>query len=279
MDVSKVKVLVFDLDGTVYEDTHHFDYQTKRLKERLPIDKQHLFEKDVAAVKHNEHPIKIGRVYDAINDLILVQIDNIVQDAYDWQGQKLSSREMKNLYREPIEINSEAMLSIGDPWWISTAIAGHYGLSSKECYAAFLETRTYMMGPEFTMKPITGFKDVLSDIHKNVKLVLLTNSPQPDSEAILAKIGLDQVFDMKIFNGEKPTRTIERFEKIKNQFSVEFDEIVSVGDNWINEIRPVRTLGCGTIFIDPHGVGDPTSADFVCTNMREAIPFLRKMGN
>ncbi|MGG0718072.1 HAD family hydrolase [Robertmurraya massiliosenegalensis] len=279
MDVSKAKVLVFDLDGTVYEDTHHFDYQAERLKDKLPLEKQSLFQIDFDAVKRDEHPIKIGRVYDGVNDLVLVQLDNIVQEAYEWNGLRLSDEEVGKLYPDPIEINFETMLSIGDPWWTSTSIAGHYGLNSKECYEAFLETREYMMGPEFEMEPIVGFKEVLSDMYEHVKLVLLTNSPQPDSEAILAKIGLDQLFDLKIFNGEKPTRTLERFERIKSEFGVEYDEIVSVGDNWINEIRPVRPLGCGTIFIDPHGVGNPSSADFIFECMGNAIPVLKKIGN
>lgn len=271
--------MVFDLDGTVYEDTHHFDYQAARLKEKLPADKQPLFAKDYASMKQGDHPIRVGRIFDVLKDLILVQLDNRVQEAYDWEGNPLPDEKIHELYPEPIEINFDTMLSMGDHWWTSISIAAHYGLSGKKCQEAFLETREYMMGPEFEMNPIQGFKAALEEIHNRMKLVLLTNSPEPDSEAILRKIGLDQVFDLKIFNGEKPTRTLERFEFIKNQFDVSYEEIVSVGDNWINEIRPVQPLGCATVFIDPHGLGDETSADLVVENMGGAIPVLKEMGN
>lgn len=279
MDFSKIKVMVFDLDGTVYEDTHHFDYQAARLKDKLPADKQPLFERDYEAMKRGEHPIRIGRIFDVLQDLILVQLDNRVQEAYDWDGNKMSNEKIKELYPESIEINFDTMLSMGDPWWTSISIAAHYGLPSKQCHEAFLETREYMMGPEFEMQPIKGFQAMLEEIHNKMKIVLLTNSPEPDSEAILKKIGLDQLFDLKIFNGQKPTRTLERFEYIKNHFGVSYEEIVSVGDNWINEIRPVRPLGCATVFIDPHGLGGETSADLVVEKMGDAIPVLKEMGN
>ncbi len=33
MKPKKIKVIIFDLDGTLYEDTHHFDYYAKRIEE------------------------------------------------------------------------------------------------------------------------------------------------------------------------------------------------------------------------------------------------------
>lgn len=276
MDFSNIKVIVFDLDGTLYEDMHHFDYQAARLRERLPKEKQPLFDQDYIAIKHGKHPLKIGRVFDVVKDLILVQFDNRVKEAYDWNGNRLSEEEIHELYPVPIELNFTTMLSVGDPWWTSISVAAHYGLDSRSSYDAFLETREFMMGPEFEMEPINGFKETLEDIHGRVKLALLTNSPEPDSEAILSKLGLDQMFDLKIFNGQKPNRTEERFATFKEQFGVEYHEILSVGDNWINEIHPVQGLGCATIFIDPYDLG--LTADLVVRRMGKAMPLLRKVG-
>lgn len=274
MNLSKTKVLVFDLDGTLYEDTHHFDYQAARLKEKLPANKQDLFEKDYLAAKKGEHPLIIGRIYDVKNDLILVQLDNIVKEAYQWNGNQLSQEEIAKLYQNKIELDFEKMLSVGDPWWISMSIAAHYGMEYKVSYQAFLETREYMMGPQFVMKPIQGFQAALQTVQEKKELVLLTNSPKPDSEAILQKLGLQDIFSLKIFNGEKPTKTVERFEQIKAHFQVSYEEIVSIGDNWINEIRPAKALGCSTIFIDAHGLGDETFADLVVKRMSDVIPYL-----
>lgn len=277
MGFSKSKVIVFDLDGTLYEDTHHFDYHAERLKIRLPQDKQPLFELDYQAVKNKSHPLRIGRIFDCNKDLILVQLDDRIQEAYKWSGEKLPRETVQELYPDPIELNLVTMLSIGDPWWIPISIAAHYGLSSRECYDGFLETRAYMMTPEFKMEIIEDFKETLEAVRQKRKLVLLTNSPEPDSEAILHKIGLHHVFDLKIFNGSKPIQTLKHFEHIKEFFGVSYEEIISIGDNWMNEIRPVRSLGCSTIFIDTHRLGDDTIADMVVHSIKEVIPFLKKI--
>ncbi len=86
---ANIKVIVFDLDGTLYEDTHHFDYYAKRIEEKLPKEKRQAFRNDYRAVLSGQHPLKIGRIYDTENDFILTLKDNFVENAYRWDGTKL----------------------------------------------------------------------------------------------------------------------------------------------------------------------------------------------
>lgn len=267
---------MFDLDGTLYDDTHQFDFQANVLKEKLPSHKQSAFIQDYLAVKRGDHPLKVGRVYDVNNDLILVQMDGWVFEAYNWDGTRLSEEEIRTLYEKPIILNFETMVHIGDPWWIPTSIAAHYGLNRDECYDAFLKTREYMMGPNFTLNPIEGLKEALELLRGEIQFVLLTNSHEQDGEMILQKIGLHDLFSLKIFDGMKPIKTVDHFQFIKNHFQVQFDEIVSIGDNWINEIRPVKPLGCYTVFIDPYQIGDDTFAHIVVDDLRKIIPVFRE---
>lgn len=276
METSHIKVIVFDLDGTLYEDTHHFDFYANCLKAKLPSEKKELFERDYQLARNNKHTVKIGRVYDVNKDLILIQIDNIVMEAFDWEGNRLPNNRIQELYSESIAMDLDNMLNIGDLWWVPSSIARHYGLTNSQTYEAFLETREYMMGHEFTMNPVEGLREVLENIKDKVNLVLLTNSPEPDSEAILTKLGLQDVFHKKIFNGQKPRLTKERFKEIKYSFNVDYNEILSIGDNWINEIRPVLPLGCSSIFIDPHNLGREHTADIVVRNIQEVILYVRK---
>ncbi|WEG13004.1 HAD family hydrolase [Pullulanibacillus sp. KACC 23026] len=277
MDLSNTEVIVFDLDGTLYEDTHHFDYYAERLTEKLSPDVLSNYKKDYELAKQDQHTLKMGRVYDAVNDLILVQLDNRVQEAFTWEGEPLSSDELQERYPEPITLDQVRFVNVGDLWWVPVSVALHYGLDPQKGQASFLETREYMMGPDYEMDPIPGFKEVLEALHGKKKLVLLTNSPEADSEVILQKLGLDKVFHLKLFNGSKPVRTLERFETVKETFNVEYSNILSIGDNWLNEIRPVQPLGCSTIYIDHHNLGSPDSADLVVSSMTEALPFLKKL--
>lgn len=275
---TKPKVIVFDLDGTLYEDIHHFNYYAERLKDKLPSQKQEIFWKEYKLAEQGEHTLRIGRVYDVVKDLVLVQQDGTVKEAYKWDGTPLSTEEIKQLYPQQITIDLESMLSIGDLWWVPACVAFHHGLSGESGHQSFLETRSYMMTPEFDMNKITDFKETLLELKVHgIKLVLLTNSPEPDSEVILTKLDLQTVFDKKIFNGKKPTLTPKRFEEIAHEFNVEYNEILSVGDNWINEILPAQKLGCSTILIDAHHISNNESADIVVETMTQALPFFRKM--
>jgi HAD superfamily hydrolase (TIGR01549 family) len=277
MDFAKIKAIVFDLDGTLYEDTHHFDYYANRLREKLQKEVQPLFDKEYALAKVDQHTLRMGRVYDAEKDLILVQLDNQVVEAYQWDGEALPSEIVKALYTDPITLDFVRFINVGDLWWVPVSIALHHGLQPEQAESAFLKTREFMMGPDYEMKRIPGLKEVLEALHSKIKLILLTNSPKPDSEVLLQKLGISSYFDLKLFNGKKPVRTAQRFEIVKETFNVSFDEILSVGDNWINEIRPVQPLGCATIFINTHHLGGPTSADVVARSMDEVIPYLEKL--
>lgn len=279
MSFEHIKVIVFDLDGTLYEDTHHFDYYAKRIQMRLPVGRALLFAKDYLAFKNNKHTLKIGRVYDRSKDLILVQTDNMITEAYEWNGAWLSEEKVKRLYPKPVIFDFEKMISIGDPWWIPSSIAGHYGLPPEKSTEAFLETRDYMMSPEFYMTKIDGLKEAIIIARNKADTVLLTNSPEQDSEAILKKLNLSNLFSKKIFNGRKPTETVRWFEHIRRHFDVSFQEIMSVGDNLVNEIRPVKALGCTTAYIDAYGLGETSYTDITVPRIKGLFPILQQIGN
>lgn len=279
MNFEHIKVIVFDLDGTLYEDTHHFDYYAERIKMRLTAENRDSFARDYHAFKNNQHTLKIGRVYDSNNDLILVQVDNMITEAYEWNGDQLPEEEVNNLYPNPVTFDFENMISIGDPWWVPASIAGHHRLHPKKSYEAFLETRNYMMGPEFKMNSIPGLKEAMSVARGQAHLVLLTNSPEPDSEAILQKLGLSSLFSMKIFNGKKPMETVKWFQHIGKHFDVSFKEIMSVGDNLVNEIQPVKALGCTTAYIDAYGLKETSYCDLAMPRINGLFPILREIGN
>ncbi|RDI36898.1 HAD family hydrolase [Falsibacillus pallidus] len=272
--LNDVEVIVFDLDGTLYEDIHHFDYYASRLGEKLdPINRKR-FEEDYQTFKENRLPLKIGTVYDVKNDLVLKQNGGKVLEAFDWFGEKLSEEKIAELYPQEIVFDFDSMLNVGDLWWIPVSIARHYGLSSELAHQSFLQTREYMMTNDFQMEEIEGFKDALQSLSQSKKLVLFTNSPQKDSEVIVTKLGFLDYFDYKIFEGRKPVKTEAALRKISDHYGVPFSKILSVGDNAINEIYPARKLGCQTILIDGHDYGDPSQADYVVKNISGVVELL-----
>lgn len=278
IDYSNISTIIFDLDGTLYEDTHHFAYYADRIKNKLPEELHSAFLKEYETVISGKHTLKIGRVYDLKEDKILVVIKGDVKEAFEWDGTSLDHITAKELYPESITIDMERFFSVGDMWWVPSTIGRHMGLGAEDTQESFLETREYMKGPEFKMNPVEGFKELLYDLRDlGVDLVLLTNSPEPDSEAILGKLGISEVFSKKIFNGRKPSKTVKHFKILAEEFQADFNQMLSVGDNWLNEILPATDLGMPTIFIDSHEIGDKDSADVVVKTVGEAITYLKKI--
>lgn len=274
--MKNIKVIVFDLDGTLYEDTHHFDYYADRLCEKLDFASKESFYRDYHSVLNGSHTLKIGTVYDVNNNLVLYQEHGEVEEAYTWNGVQLSTAQLKTLYQDRIHFEFHSMINIGDLWWVPAAIARHYGIDIKAAETSFLETREYMMTSEFKMKEIPGFKEVLKKLATVKKFVLLTNSPLKDSEVIVTKLGFLDFFDNKIFDGKKPLQTKDHLTKIKQYYQVEFDQILCIGDNAINEIFPAQELGCATVLIDPHGISEPTHADIIVENITGLVTILNK---
>ncbi|KOO42930.1 HAD family hydrolase [Priestia koreensis] len=266
-----IKVIVFDLDGTLYEDTHHFEYFAKKLSTRL--NNADGFMNQYYEAVEEKHTLKVGTVYDRENDRILIQKEGRVLEAFQWDGTPLLP--VEEYYPNAITFDFKTMQSIGDLWGVPIAIGRHFGLSSVEINEAFLETRRYMMSDEFVMSPVRGLANTLEELAKTKKLVLMTNSPQVDSERIVEKLGLKGLFTYAIFEAKKPVKTEERLRTIASHFGVETEEMMSVGDNWINEINPARKLGCSTIFIDVHQIGDARSADMVVHQVSELVTSLQ----
>jgi FMN phosphatase YigB (HAD superfamily) len=275
MKLNEVKAIVFDLDGTLYEDTHHFKYYAESISRRLPKNLHEKFMLEYNSAVSGKHTLKVGRIYDTEKDLIIEHRTKKVRNAYTWDGEALEKSKVKELYDGEVEIDMQRFISIGDLWWMPGVIGLHYGLHRPEIHSCFLETREYMMSKEFVMHPVQNFKEMLEDLNPYIKLILLTNSPEPDSETILEKLGIEHVFHKKIFQGKKPSKTLERFEEVCKEFNLCFNEILSIGDNYINDILPVKNTGCKTIYIDTYHIGHKEDADYVVYSISEVIHIIK----
>ena len=115
------------------------------------------------------------------------------------------------------------------------------------------------------LKHMLDFKNICS-ILRNVCSILKIYARLSGTNARLQKylpgfFGICSIarryarFFQDMLGRQNPTHTAERFTQIKEHLQVEFNEIVSIGDNWINEILPATKMGCSTILIDPHQIG------------------------
>lgn len=202
---ANVRAIIYDLDGTLYEETHHFDRYATLLAQALPPDRREAFLADYAAVRDGQHVLRVGTFYDPRRDWVLRVVGGQVLAAHTWDGQPVPPDAVRAAYPDPVVPDQVHIVSVGDLWWAPVAVAAHYGLPLPYDRRPFLALREWMSGPEFQIRPIPGLADTMAALRRRgVVQVLATNSPQPDSEALLRKAGLLDLLDGLFFQCRKP---------------------------------------------------------------------------
>ncbi|WNF37392.1 HAD family hydrolase [Bacillaceae bacterium IKA-2] len=245
------KLYIFDLDGTLYEGTDHFDYYAEKLKLDVSVSDREAYSDDYENMKAGNHPVSIGKAYDTKNDAVLT-IDPMtltVVKAEDWEGNSIEDTELQYGDRQ-VEFDSKDLIAIGDGWWLPFVCASHYGV--KDCYPRYLQTKEYMVTDQFQLEKIAGLASFLRELKEKSQIVLLTNSDKEDVGRLLSELDLNGVFHQVFTSAQKPTRTKEFFEFIMKEYDVGPEETVSVGDNFINEIAPALLLGIHAVYISDH---------------------------
>ncbi|ADU31253.1 HAD family hydrolase [Evansella cellulosilytica] len=245
------KLFIFDLDGTLYEGTDHFDYYAERLKLDVPPENLEAFVRDYELMKAGKHPVAIGKAYDTKNDAILT-VDPMtltVVKAEDWNGNRVTEVE-KQYGEKQITFDFKNIIAIGDGWWLPCACALHHGVD--ECYPRYVETKDYMVTDQFQLEKIKGLTTFLKNLREKASIVLLTNSDEDDVSRLLSELDLEGIFHEVLTSAQKPTKTTSFFEQLLEKYDVSPKETVSVGDNFINEIAPALLMGMNAVYISEH---------------------------
>ncbi len=266
MDWSQWDAIIFDLDGTLYEDTDHFAYFSQRLADKLPEANRSAYLEDEAAAKQGRHVLRMGRVYDRRRDLVVEATpEGRVQRAWDWQGEELDERQRRRFYSDPVAFDMQWMISIGDHWWIPTACAYHHGVDST--YDAYLAAKDYLASDAASLTPIPGVKEGLAGLRESTQLVVATNSDLADTKRILNHLGLTDIVHAVYPDSRKPQCSKAVLQRIMAELDLAPQRCLAVGDNYLNDVYPAAQLGMGTCLIDPYGLYGSAHADILVSSL------------
>ncbi|MDT8859569.1 HAD family hydrolase [Alkalihalobacillus sp. MEB130] len=250
--LANYKLVIFDLDGTLYEGTDHFDYYAEKLKAKVDQKNHDDFTSEYEKMKKGKHIVSIGKAYDVKQDLVLTvdPMTLMVSEAHRWDGECVPEEEISVLYPETLEFNFKDMIAIGDGWWLPFVTAKHYGV--EDCYPSYVATKEYMVTDQFTLEKLEGLREGLTQLKQDTQTVLVTNSDKDDVGRLLQELDLTDVFDHVVTSAQKPAQTTAIFKELLQQYEVDAAETVSIGDNFINEIAPALLLGMKGYYINPH---------------------------
>ena len=207
--------MIFDLDGTLYDDLLYSVAYTRALAAHLPESLRDAFLREAFPFSDVNRRLRMGRIYDRIEDVLLGHPRLEPGVAVGWEGTSASR------WRRVADAGGYVgapgrYLALGDAWMLATATALRFGT-----------------------EPLR---------------VLVTNATARHAETILGAIGLEGAFSYRVTEAGKPQGWRRIIPWLEQATGVPRDAMLVVGDNLLNDVLPVRELGVQAVLLDRYGL-------------------------
>ncbi|RPF50579.1 putative hydrolase of the HAD superfamily [Aquisalibacillus elongatus] len=248
--LNEADVVIFDLDGTLYEGTEHFKLHVENLKSKLSPEKQAEFQEIYNAIMNGDHPVQIGKIYDGERDIVWSwdPFTEALTEARDWNN------EVVNVPNAPThlavsEFDFKNWVPIGDGWWPPYAIARHFGIPIDVIQQSYNRTKEQMAQLDGYLSQTPGLKEYLQELKQGKHLIVCTNSDEEDAKRLLKFLEIEDYFEELLPSAMKPVGTKKHFNYLLQKYNTNPENAVSVGDNFMNEVAPALQLGMKAVWL------------------------------
>ena len=140
----------------------------------------------------------------------------------------------------------------------------------RQAYAA---SRVALAAGELSIMAPPGLAEFLTDVHRSVVTILVTNAPDVGVRESLSTLALDDAIDRVVTDAHKPDGWEKLLPGMIDARSPE--DVMVVGDIWTNDIAVPLRLGCSTALIDRFRQ-NPGPAHAVADNLPSLYPGIRQ---
>ncbi|GEL78126.1 HAD family hydrolase [Tenuibacillus multivorans] len=265
--LEQAKVIIFDLDGTLYEGTDHFKLHVENLKAKLDQEKKQAFQDIYDQILSGNHPVQIGKIYDGLRDIVWGwnPFTEALTEACNWEHERVHVDGAPS-HIAAHEFDFKNWVPIGDGWWPPYAIARHFGLSIDAIQESYNRTKEQMAQLGGYLNQTPGLKEYLSELKNDKHLIVCTNSDGDDAKRLLQFLEIEENFDELIPAAMKPVNTKKHFNYVLQKYDVEPNQTVSVGDNFMNEVAPALQLGMKAVWLTDAAEKPVDDDQFVLTD-------------
>jgi FMN phosphatase YigB (HAD superfamily) len=233
-----IKTILFDLDGTVYQDNNfHRTYLSILVRNTLyaPWEERLI---DLADGILGGKYIPMNRFYRAG-----VRPVNRVDDVLDaLQAGELKDLSFTEAYKAPLPDTH----FLGDAWAVVSLLAQTLRLSRETQDKTFREVRGLML---HDVIPNPGLIEALNALKPRYVTILLSNSPPDTAGDFIRRLGLEHAFTHIGYGSGKPYGLAGCLERFAPDALEDPRSLLSIGDHVFNEIENVRLLGGRTLWI------------------------------
>ncbi len=161
-----------------------------------------------------------------------------------------------------------------DGWAIVARIAREMHLD-EFLDKAFERTRESMNRGEISINRTESALNILS--RTDCEHTLLTNTPEKYARPILVDLEFIDYFQAIYYGAKKPEGLEKLGTKIVDESGVDPKNVLSIGDNYVNDIRVAQKLGFTTLYIDNYGSG--FKGTHTVKKFEEGVPFILEFLN
>ncbi len=129
---------------------------------------------------------------------------------------------------------------------ISIALEEKFNLSRQDYFEYVWDVK-----PNLFIETHKNLDNLLKELNKEFKLILISDAPQVWIDNILQKLEITHLFMGEIFSGDGDSRKIfgNRFNNISQHYNILPERIISIGDQESTDIIPAHKLGFKTVFV------------------------------
>jgi FMN phosphatase YigB (HAD superfamily) len=142
-----------------------------------------------------------------------------------------------------------------DGWEAAVVLAGGGRGASRAYGDAFARTREFMLSDACALEVPEGLRELLERVASRARRVLVTNTPSFGVMPLLERLDLLGSFDEISCDSAKPNRFEIRLQAFADVNGVAPQNVLSIGDHFVNDIQPALNVGCTAAYLDPFGVG------------------------
>ncbi|WP_136605121.1 HAD family hydrolase [Paenibacillus dokdonensis] len=267
--LAEIKVIIFDLDGTLYQDDTFMERYFRYLLEGTEHEANTESEvKTGNAILTGEHPFGFGHFYHSRDHMILSRLEDGSFKGYTWEGEAT-----QYLGKKSDSVPAGDLVHLGDPWGIAAVISQRYNLPDDKLKHAFNRVRREMLRAPHQFRAHRGLFQAIGELDLS-KRVLMTNTHLESGIEFLNHMQIHHLFEEVLCGAEKPAG-MENYLSSLLKEGYGAHEILSIGDNPWNDLYPVKRMGGRTCFISPYVSHDKETWDIRLTTLDELEQLIR----
>lgn len=263
----QIKTIVFDLDGTIYQNNHfHGDYIHFLLEGTGLEDWERPLVHYIDDIYRGEH-LEMNSFY---------ACGMMKADSPDAFLAELKQKKAPEISFEYAVAHEDEYIYLGDAWAVVSLIGKTLGLleGSRE-NEVYRRTREKMSRDG--MHGCMRLREAIVTLGKHFRTVLLTNSYEETALDFLGQLGFGGIFTDAVFSADKPRSMAKNLAKRCPELYREPESFLTIGDHAFNDLMPLRRLGCKTLWINPfEGIHEP-AYDMTVHTLEELACCLEEM--